>query len=451
MKKFSQEKQTRFSLRKMTIGVCSVAIGLFFTSQHQHNTVEAATVQTTRPEAATQHANNSQASPTSNKAVSVNAATNTQPSQSTKQVADITKTEVTVASKQVVVNTTQVAINKDDKSSNSTSSQKLNKTTYKNQWVNENGSSYYYGNNGQKIVNQWHDFTSGTFYLGSNGHTVKNQWYTMPTKQTYYFDNDGHTVRNRWYTLPSKQTYYFDNDGHTVKNRWYDFSNGTYYVSNNGHTVKNQWYTMPTGNTYYFDKVGHTVKNRWYDFSNGTYYVGNDGHTVKNKWYTMPTGQTYYFDNNGHTVRNRDYKLNGTTYYFDNNGHTWNYGTPSEINGLIYYTFNAIGETIGSIEFNNSNIIEYAGHSHTLCKGNNVKYRRLGSEKYLVDYDETIEGQTTHRTKKFIISGNTWQFGDATFYKNGRTWFLLTRPEWADKSDFERAEKDKSGDDVSYY
>ena len=155
-----------------------------------------------------------------------------------------------------------------------------NKAAYKNQWVSENGSVYYYDNNGKKIVNQWYTFSNGTYFVGNNGHTVKNQWYTLPTGQTYYFTNDGHTVKNRWYTLPTGQTYYFTNDGHTVKNRWY---------------------TLPTGQTYYFT---------------------NDGHTVKNQWYTLPTGQTYYFTNDGHTVRNRNYILNGVMYYFDNNGHT---------------------------------------------------------------------------------------------------------------------------------
>ena len=210
----------------------------------------------------------------------------------------------------------------------------------------------------------------------------------MPTNQTYYLENDGHTVRNRWFTFPSKQTYYFDNDGHTVKNQWYTFA------------------------------------------GNQTYYFNNDGHTVKNEWFTMPTGQTYYFDNNGHT---------------------WKYGTPSEINGPVYYTFNAMGEAVGSIKFSNSNIIEYAGHAHTLCKGKNVKYRRLDSGKYLIDYDEEIEGRKTHKTEKLIISGKTWQFGNTTFYKNAHTWLLLIRPEWADKSDFERAEKDIRDNDVDYY
>ena len=350
MKKFSQEKQTRFSLRKMSIGVCSVAIGLFLASQHQQNIVNAATMQPSKVQVTSQQVKVTPTSPTDSDKRNQDTVNN-QVVQSTKQVKDTAKSELTTTSKQVVnsaqtvkttENTNKVAsptdTNEDVKDNGKTT---LQTPTYKNQWVNENGSSYYYDNNGQKIVDQWHDFTTGTFYLGSNGHTVKNEWYTMPNKQKYYFTNDGHTVKNKWFTLPNKQTYYFDNNGQVVRNRWYDFSNGTYYVGNDGHTVKNRWFTLPTGQTYYFandghtvrnkwyklnnhlyyfDNSGHTVKNRWYNFPSGVYYVGSNGHTVKNQWYTMPTGQTYYFDNNGHTVRNRWYALNGVTYYFNEKG-----------------------------------------------------------------------------------------------------------------------------------
>ena len=189
-----------------------------------------------------------------------------------------------------------------NKSNNNPAPKTNNKPSYKNQWVSENGSTYYYDKNGKKIVNQWYTFSNGTYYVSNNGHTVKNQWFTMPTGKTYYFTNDGHTVKNQWYTMPGGKTYYFTNNGHTVKNQWYTLPSGqTYYFTNDGHTVKNRWFTMPTGKTYYFT---------------------NNGHTVKNQWYTLPSGQTYYFDNNGHTVRNRNYTLNGVTYYFDNNGHT---------------------------------------------------------------------------------------------------------------------------------
>ena len=328
MKKFNREKQTRFSLRKMTIGVCSVAIGLFFAGQHQQNTVEAATVQTSTVQVVSQQSVTPTTAQTetekttqdSNKVTIPNDATKNQAVQSTKQVTDSPNNQAISTSKQVEKSTqnnnTSVGKNSENDKAGTTTGTKVDnkptdtttsqtndtKPTYKNEWANENGNTYYYDNNGQKVVDQWHDFTTGTFYLGSNGHTVKNEWYTLPSKQTYYFDNDGHTVKNRWFTMPSKQTYYFENNGHTVKNRWF---------------------TMPNGQTYYFENNGHTVRNRWYNFSTGTYYVANDGHTVKNQWYTMPNGQTYYFENNGHTVRNRVYTLNGATYYFDNNGHTY--------------------------------------------------------------------------------------------------------------------------------
>ena len=193
-----------------------------------------------------------------------------------------------------------------------------------NQWVIKNGKNYYYDAQGHQISNQWAAPTGTLHYFGSEGYTIENQWYSLDSG-TYYFDENGHTVKNRWYTMPTNDTYYFDETGHTVKNRWYTMpTNDTYYFDNTGHTVKNRWYTMPTNDTYYFDENGHTVKNRWYTMpTNDTYYFDENGHTVKNRWYTMPTNDTYYFDENGHTVKNRWYTMpTNDTYYFDENGHT---------------------------------------------------------------------------------------------------------------------------------
>ncbi len=195
----------------------------------------------------------------------------------------------------------------------------------RNQWAAPTGTMHYFGREGYTINNQWYTLTdNNTYYFDQTGHTVKNRWYSISNSSTYYFDNFGHTVKNRWYTLPSSKTYYFDNTGHTVRNRWYSIPNSsTYYFDNFGHTVKNRWYTLPSSKTYYFDNTGHTVKNRWYTLSNRkTYYFDNYGHTVKNRWYNIAHGGTYYFDDLGHTVKSRWYTLGNIKYYFKENGKT---------------------------------------------------------------------------------------------------------------------------------
>lgn len=144
------------------------------------------------------------------------------------------------------------------------------------------------------------------------------------------------------------------------------------------------------------------------------------------------------------TNSNNNSSNNSETSNIENNDTSWTPGTPPELHDITYYTFNAMGETIGSIEFNGTNIIEYAGHAHDLVKGTNVKYKFLGSGHYFFDYDESFNGKVTHKTSELIMNGDTWLFGGATFYKDNRTWFILTRPEWADETDFERAEKANS-------
>ena len=159
--------------------------------------------------------------------------------------------------------------------------------------------------------------------LANQKNTYVNQWVTENGK-SYYYDNQGKKIYNQW-AAPTGTLHYFGKEGYIIENQWYTMpTNDTYYFDNTGHTVKNRWYGIPDQGIYYFDNTGHTVKNRWYGIPDqGTYYFDNTGHTVKNRWYGIPGQGTYYFDNTGHTVKNRWYGIPGQgTYYFDNTGHT---------------------------------------------------------------------------------------------------------------------------------
>ena len=370
--KSMNDSQYHFSLRKMSVGVCSVVLGLFFVGVNNAQVVKADDVKPVVAQTENLSNNNQTAGSVSKEQQVVNVKSveskNSTKSNSNSNVAQKVEQNVETENKTSLTNSVsdQAKDNENSqKSAVTVDSKKSDKAQEQNQsaetttfslndfnldsatnndnvdnmllaskamfyyvpyggWENHNGKMYYRDWDGNYLRNQWAAPTGTTHYFGREGYTINNQWYTMPDNNTYYFDHTGHTVKNRWYTLPTNKTYYFDNTGHTVKNRWYTVSNNTtYYFDNFGHTVKNRWYTLSNSKIYYFDTFGHTVKGRWYTLTNGiTYYFDTFGHTVKNRWYNIANGGTYYFDNEGHTVKNRYYTLNGTRYWFDGNGHS---------------------------------------------------------------------------------------------------------------------------------
>ena len=365
------DSQYRFSLRKMSVGVCSVVLGLFFAGMSNSQVAKADTV--VKPTVNQQvQTKDSESSFTSIVNVNSDKAVSTQDkvaenSAGVKASAP-TENEKTDSSK--VTDKIKNNIEKIDKSLNNAQSfQESTKTTIFNVsnfaknsdqdrtkglleskaihssagWENRDGKLYYRDNNGEYLKNQWATPTGTIHYFGREGYTISNQLYTMPDKKTYYFDNTGHTVKNRWYTVPNDSTYYFDDKGAAVKDRWFTLPGGqTYYFNYEGHTIKNQWYEIPgCWINYYFDNDGHTVKNRWYTVPNdSTYYFDDKGDTVRDRWFTLPSGQTYYFDSYGHTVRNRWYQMltnGGINYYFDAEGHTIRSRWYTVPNDLTYY------------------------------------------------------------------------------------------------------------------
>ena len=354
--KSMNDSQYHFSLRKMSVGVCSVVLGLFFVGVNNTQTVKADVIQNTATQVQPKVQQKVTDSTNSNSTVTTNGAEVT-PVKETSKVeennlnvsANNKETETvnsnsTVKSHEETLPKITEGQSKDNTNVEKTSSElvkqsennaqkqtqsvetntlDLNNSNFKSNdnvatsllasramfyyvpfsgWENHNGKLYYRNWDGSYIRNQWAAPTGTTHYFGREGYTINNQWYRMPDNNTYYFDHTGHTVKNRWYRMPNSNTYYFDNAGHTVKNRWYRMPNSnTYYFDNAGHTVKNRWYRMPDSNTYYFDNTGHTVKNRWYSIPNtGTYYFDDEGHTVKNRYYIL-NGVRYWFDNTGHT------------------------------------------------------------------------------------------------------------------------------------------------------
>ena len=72
-------------------------------------------------------------------------------------------------------------------------------------WVRQNGSWYYFSENGKTVTNTW----QGAYYLKSDGRMAENEWvYDNYYQAWYYLKSDGSYARNAW-----QGTYYLKSDG----------------------------------------------------------------------------------------------------------------------------------------------------------------------------------------------------------------------------------------------
>ena len=89
-------------------------------------------------------------------------------------------------------------------------------------WVRQNGSWYYFSENGKTVTNTW----QGAYYLKSDGRMAENEWvYDNYYQAWYYLKSDGSYARNAW-----QGSYYLKSDGKMAKNEWiYDKNYSSYY------------------------------------------------------------------------------------------------------------------------------------------------------------------------------------------------------------------------------
>ena len=328
--KSMNDSQYHFSLRKMSIGVCSVVLGLFFVGVNNTQTVKADVIQST--------------------------ATQVQPKIQQK-VTDSTNSNSTVTTNGAEVTPVKETSKVEENNLNVSANNKETETVNSNSTVKSHEETLPKITEGQSKDNTNVEKTSSELVKQSENNAQKQtqsvETNTLDLNNSNFKSNDNVATsllasRAMFYYVPfsgwenhNGKLYYRNWDGSYIRNQWAAPTGTTHYFGREGYTINNQWYRMPDNNTYYFDHTGHTVKNRWYRMPNSnTYYFDNTGHTVKNRWYSIPNTGTYYFDDEGHTVKNRYYILNGVRYWFDNTGHTQFADRYIHQNGLTIDTTN---------------------------------------------------------------------------------------------------------------
>ena len=197
-----------------------------------------------------------------------------------------------------------------------------------------NGSTYYYGENGDLYRNQFYNNWGRTYYFQANGARLDNGFYNN-WGRTYYFGADGARWDNRFYNNWGR-TYYFQNDGSRLDNSFYNNWGRTYYFGADGARWDNR-YMVKWGRAYYFGSDGALLQNQLKSINGINYWINNEGVIpLKNQFLTANENQLFYFDGNGSLVVNKFYHNWGHTYYFGTDGACY---TDQFLNrdGKVYY------------------------------------------------------------------------------------------------------------------
>ena len=142
-------------------------------------------------------------------------------------------------------------------------------------WVRQNGSWYYFSENGKPVTNTW----QGAYYLKSDGRMAENEWVHDNYYQAwYYLKSDGSYARNTW-----QGSYYLKSDGKMAQGEWlYDsYYKAWYYLKSDGSYAYNTWQ-----GAYYLKSNGKMAQSEWvYDSSyQAWYYLKSDGSYARNAW-----------------------------------------------------------------------------------------------------------------------------------------------------------------------
>ncbi len=193
-----------------------------------------------------------------------------------------------------------------------------NGNLYRNQFYNNWGRTYYFGSDGARWDNRFYNNWGRTYYFQNDGSRLDNGFYSN-WGHTYYFGNDGARWDNR-YMVKWGNAYYFGNDGALLQNQLKSINGINYWINNEGIIpLKNQFLTANENQLFYFDGNGSLVVNKFYHNWGHTYYFGNDGARYTDQFLNRD-GKVYYFDNQGIMYQDQYYKNWGHTYYFGADG-----------------------------------------------------------------------------------------------------------------------------------
>ena len=362
---FNNEKQ-RWSLRKLSVGLSSVMLGLTFISganlvqadtTTSANQAEVATESQSSSNTTDESKVSSESSTTSQETTSNNAASSASNTTAAAETASSTKAETTQSSEtseSATENKTQdssAAVSSTSSSSASASSDTAQTTSTQNSSTQANQSSENQQSsassttlkvsvsslktNSQLAANtlstslaakstkqtrQWTHYANGWSYKDANGDWVYNQLKKISGKW-YYFDNQGY-AKTGWYTNDNGSKYYFDKTNANALTGWQTIDSNKYYFDKANAQMYTGWRTV-------FDTDDDDDDIKMYFAESG---IWNDLSKVNvNSWYKDSDGKYLYKKSDSEVYFDLDYnedfandevlEINGAKYLFDSSSH----------------------------------------------------------------------------------------------------------------------------------
>lgn len=174
-------------------------------------------------------------------------------------------------------------------------------------WVEENGSTYYYLEDGT-AASGWTEIEGNQYYFSTDG--MLKQGFRDIDGVTYYFSQDGSRVSG-WVDVEGRR-YYLRQSGSLVTG-WLSLEGQRYYLTQEGVTTG---ICTIDGSVYVFDRDGRLTSG-WAPLDAGTAYGDINGHPVTG-WQTID-GQQFYFRED-YLLQTGWTEIDGFTYCFRSDG-----------------------------------------------------------------------------------------------------------------------------------
>ena len=178
----------------------------------------------------------------------------------------------------------------------------------KNEWLNENGSWYYFGEEGY-MATGFYKVGSDTYYFKDSGAMVTG-WLQYGTNW-YYFNTSGKMALG-WNSIGGK--WYYFNAGGDMATGWKQLG-GKWYYFNAGGDMATGWKQI--GGLWYYFNAGGDMATGWQKIS-GKWYYFNAGGDMVTGW--KQSGGTWYYFNADGDMATGWKQIGGKWYYFYDSG-----------------------------------------------------------------------------------------------------------------------------------
>jgi glucan-binding YG repeat protein len=157
-----------------------------------------------------------------------------------------------------------------------------------NGWAEQDGSSYYYSNEGP--VKGWYSVNNDWYYFNPETSAMQTGW--LYDGSTWYYLSDDGTMKTGW--LLDNGSWYFLNPNGAMRKGWLNQSGNWYYLQTNG-VMKTGWFY--DSSKWYFLRTNGAMKSGWLEDKGNWYFLDSLG--VMKKGWILDQKSWYYLNQRG--------------------------------------------------------------------------------------------------------------------------------------------------------